>query len=227
MAAEIQMAKTAEEVKTDVVNEMRADSRVDASRVMVSVDEGVVTLRGSVPTYGARTAAELDAWSIIGVVRVDDQLIVEMPAYPPAPHDETLLDNARKSLEWNSDVDSTNVTVDVDAGAVTLTGTVPSHWEKGRAEELVGQLRGVIAVDNQLAVVPTERLSDEAIAQEVVDALDRNAAVNLPDVDVSVSDGYVTLGGRVGSGAERDAATWIAGRIAGVVSVENELAINP
>ncbi len=219
--------RTDEEIKTDVVEELRWDTRVDASKVQVTVDGGVVTLSGTVPTYGARIAAATDTWSVLGVVRVDNNLTVELPTVPPIPSDDTIRSNAESSLEWNPDVDATNISVEVTAGAVTLRGTVPTHWEKTRAEDVVETLRGVVSVTNELAVVPTESFSDEAIAEDIVSAMERSVLVDAGRVDVTVSDGIVTLKGTVPSASARRAAYRAASRTAGVVNVRNELVVSP
>ncbi|MFW6153885.1 MAG: BON domain-containing protein [Planctomycetota bacterium] len=52
MAPTTNVAKTDEEVKTEVVEELRWDSGVDASKVQVEVDDGVVKLSGHVPSWG-------------------------------------------------------------------------------------------------------------------------------------------------------------------------------
>jgi hyperosmotically inducible protein len=55
------MARTEEQIKRDVVDQLYWDNRVDASDVTVEVSNGTVTLRGTVPTYFASTAALNDA----------------------------------------------------------------------------------------------------------------------------------------------------------------------
>ena len=54
--------------------ERRADRTAD--RIIVNTDDGVVTLTGSVSSYGDRRAAEGAAWSAPGVTEVRDQLAV-------------------------------------------------------------------------------------------------------------------------------------------------------
>lgn len=227
MIATTNLARTDEEVKTSVVNELNWDTLVDASKVMVQVNNGIVTLTGTVPTNRARSAAGTDALSVLGVLEVENLLTVELPSVPAMPSDETIRSNAEDTLEWNAVVDAANIGVAVDGGVVTLTGTVPTHWEKTEAEEIVGVLRGVILVKNDLAVVPTEDVSDEIIAEEVVDALERNVLVDAEKVDVSVSRGTVTLQGEVPSGAARIAAFRAASRTAGVLFVQNNLKVRP
>ncbi len=219
--------RTDEEIKATVVDELRWDTRVDAAKIAVLVEGGFVTLKGTVPTYGASVAAETDAWDVLGVLGVDNQLTVELASVPPIPNDATIRSNAERTLEWNPDIDSLNIRVAVNEGLVTLTGTVPTHWEKIEAEELVRILRGVISVKNELAVVPTMDISDEIIAEDVVDALERSTLVAADKVDVTVNRGTVTLSGSVPTAAARIAAYRAANRTAGVVHVQNNLVLKP
>ena len=225
MIATTNITRTDEEIKTAVVNELSWDTLVDASKISVRVDEGMVSLSGTVPTYRSRSAAETDALGILGVLGVENFLTVELPSVPPIPSDTSIRSNAESTLEWNAVLDETNVGIAVNNGIVTLTGTVPTHWEKTEAEELVSTLNGVISVKNELAVVPTEHISDEIIAEDVQAALERSVLVDAEKVDVTVVNGQVTLEGTVPSAAARMAADRIAGRTAGVLNVENNLTV--
>ena len=91
----------------------------------------------------------------------------------------------------------------------------------------MADLRGVIYVKNELAVVPSAEISDEIIAEDVVDALERSVLVNAEAVDVSVNRGTVTLEGSVPSAAARMAAFRVASRTAGVLFVQNNLMVRP
>ena len=219
--------RTDEEIKTSVVNELNWDNLVDASKIMVQVNNGIVTLTGTVPTYRARSAAGTDAMNVLGVLGVENMLTVELPGTPLIPSDATIQNNAENTLEWNAVIDASNIGIEVNAGVVTLTGTVPTHWEKTEAEDLVADLRGVIYVKNELAVVPSAEISDEIIAEDVVDALERSVLVNAEAVDVSVNRGTVTLEGSVPSAAARMAAFRVASRTAGVLFVQNNLMVRP
>ena len=73
-----------ESIVKDVVDSLYWDSRVDASKVSVTVDDGIVKLAGSVPSYTSREAASEDAWLITGVRQVDNQLKVDYQVEIPS-----------------------------------------------------------------------------------------------------------------------------------------------
>jgi len=62
----------------DVVEELKDDPAVDPSRIAIAVDDGVVTMSGSVPTYWQKEdeAARRASWSVPGVTKVEDHLVV-------------------------------------------------------------------------------------------------------------------------------------------------------
>lgn len=217
------MARTDEIIKKDIVNEFCWDSRIDASRVKVTVENGVVTLSGNVPTYGEMSAARMAAWQIEGVLDVVDDLAVSYATPPPLPSDNEIKVRAENTLMWNPVIDETAIAVSVARGIVTLEGTVNAHWKRSFVENKIGDICGIFDIENKLAVVPTERISDEIIARDVIAALDRDMRVHAADVKVEVNGGVVTLSGSVPLWSARWAAGRDASRTAGVVEVSNRL----
>jgi osmotically-inducible protein OsmY len=63
------------------------------------------------------------------------------------------------------------------------------------AEEVIS----VLGVTNKLAVVTTESIKDEGIADDVIAAMDRHVNVDAQAVNVHVTGGVVTLTGTVSS----------------------------
>lgn len=72
---------------------------------------------------------------------------------------------------------------------------------------------------------PVRQIDDAVLAQSVRDALAADPSLRGYDITVNASGGTVTLLGTVGSAAERDRATAVAGGVAGVSQVENLLSI--
>lgn len=219
------MPRSAEDIKKDVVDQLYWDGRVDASEVNVEVHDGKVVLRGSVPTLIARHFAAADALAVAGPHGVDNQLTVRYPSTVVVPGDPQIRSNVERVLEWNAELDAEHIRVEVDNGIVTLEGSVDALWKMPLVEDLVARLTGVTAIDNKLAVVPTKDVSDERIAESIVEALKRNPKINEDAVEVTVANAVVTLTGAVRDWNARDIAHDTAVRAFGAIGVDNRLAV--
>ena len=71
------------------------------------------------------------------------------------PPDAAIADAAANALTWYRAVAANTVTVSVEDGWLTLTGTVADLQQRGAAERAVRGLRGVRGVSNVLAVMRT------------------------------------------------------------------------
>ena len=219
------MPRSAEDTKKDVVDQLYWDSRVDASEVTVEVHDGKVLLRGSVPTLVARHFAAADALAVAGTYGVDNQLTVRYPTTVVVPSDEQIRNNVERVLEWNSEVDAEHIRVRVRQGVVTLEGSVDALWKQPYVEDLISRLTGVTAIDNKLAIVPTKDVSDEMIAESVIDALKRDPAINPDAVEVTVANAVVKLAGAVRDAQAREIAYRTAIQAFGAVGVDNQLMV--
>lgn len=119
--------------------------------------------------------------------------------------------------------------VEVDAGVVTLTGTVSSYPKLGLAADIAGNVPGVKDVANELSVViaPDATRDDTWIAQAVRHALEWDVTVPDARIDSVVRHGVVTLKGTVDFWYERQAAADTVRNLLGVVSVNNHIVIAP
>lgn len=217
--------RTDEAIKKDLVDQLYWDNRIDASDITVTVDDGNVTLTGDVQTHRAREAAARNAWRVEGVVLVDNRLKLAYAEPETLPSDAEIKEEILHSFRWNPDLRSYKIDVDIENGWVTLEGTLDAFWKKVEAESEAFATRGVVGVTNKLAIVPTESISDEMIAKDVVDAIERNLRVSADDVDVTVMNGKVTLEGTVPNAAAKVAAYNSALYTAGVTDVQDNIIV--
>ena len=66
--------------------------------------------------------------------------------------DDKIHEEIWELLSHNADLDATDVELHVEAGEVTLTGTVPSRDARWLTEDLVNSVTGVREVNNRLKV---------------------------------------------------------------------------
>ena len=211
-----------EDIDKQIVDQLYWDNSVSVADVAVTVEDGWVTLEGTVPSYHAKVTATDDAYQVLGVKFVDNKLRV---AYKDTHSDNGIEADIVSALDWDFDLDAQDIAVSVNEGEVKLLGTVDAYWKKFIAEQDVAKVRGVRSIRNEIAIVPTGEWSDEQIAKAVEEAMRRNVNVDVNDVDITVDDGEVTLTGVVSDWQERYAADSSALYTTGVRAVDNELQI--
>jgi osmotically-inducible protein OsmY len=141
--------------------------------------------------------------------------------------DEHVEGDVRAELLRDGRLDPREVAVRVDAGVVTLRGTVGSLPQKHAAEEAAKRVKDATGVRNELEVRPLDLhlRQDAELRGQVLQTLADDEL--LPQtIDAQVSDGIVTLQGAVADAFQRDEAALVAGGVEGVRGVHNELSID-
>lgn len=132
-------------------------------------------------------------------------------------------------LDMNPAINSSHVGVAVRSGIVTLSGHVPSLLERNEAEQVVGTVKGVKAVVNQMTVeLPgMSRTSDEALAEQAYNRLSSNVSIPSGRLHLAVNDGTITLHGDVDWPFQLQAALRDLEHLGGVREVRNNVQIRP
>ena len=143
--------------------------------------------------------------------------------------DEDIQRDVIAELKWEPRVTPSEIGVVVKDGVVVLTGWVDSYLKKWAAEEAAHRMRGVKAVANDIEVrLPsTAERTDADIAAAAVRALERDAAVPVDKLDITVSKGWVTLKGEVEWQFQKEDAERIVRRLGGVRGVSNLIIVKP
>lgn len=211
-------------LKSMLEDQLFWDTRVASEHVEVELIDNDVRLHGFVPTYADKRHAELDAFAVSGIHNVINDLQVKnQESTTELPVDEEIREAIRHILQWNTQVEDADLAIKVENGMVSLEGSVKSYWEKIYTEELVTPVKGVNAVINKLTVVPSRNISDEVIAKDVMDAMDRNLNVDAQKINVNVEDGHVKLTGLVSSQPASRYAYEIALYTPGVIGVDSNI----
>lgn len=204
-----------------VVDEIAQDDRIDEQTIEVDIDGRTLILEGRVPNRYQREAAEEEAWSVAGVEDVVN--LIEVEREEEYPDDKTIENTIQVLLNLDTEIEGDYITVDSNNGVVTLTGEVEALRLKRKAGEISRDVNGVARVVNKIAVVPTEKVSDELIAQELIQAFERNQFVNADNINVFVRNGNVTLSGTVENRQAYEMVLKLASINAGVFNVDNRL----
>jgi osmotically-inducible protein OsmY len=214
--------KTDSELQRYVMDELAWEPSVNAAKIGVSVDSGVVTLSGTVESYPQKWAAERASERVKGVKAVTDEIEVRLPGGEQRT-DSDIARAAVNALEWNTLVPHDRIQVLVQKGWITLDGTVEFHYQKAEAERALRSLLGVKGVVNRINLKPVVSPAD--VKSQIVKALERAAEVDAKRICVGAADGKVTLGGSVKSFVEREEAERAAWAAPGVSDVENHIEV--
>lgn len=141
--------------------------------------------------------------------------------------DVDIQQDVQEELSWTAHVHPNEIGVAVKEGVVTLTGTVESYLIRQEAQEAALRVRGVHAVANDIVVrlpIPAER-TDSDLALAALNALKWDAAIPTDQIDVAVSNAWITLQGQVDWHFQSEAAQRVVQRLAGVKGVTNLITV--
>src|SRR5260370_7593288 len=77
--------RTDEDIRAEVIDELKWDTRVQSNEIGVAVKDGIVTLTGWVDSYLKKIAAEEAAHRVPGVKAVANDIEVPLPASAEPP----------------------------------------------------------------------------------------------------------------------------------------------
>ena len=132
-------------------------------------------------------------------------------------------------LEWQPNIDETQIGIIVKDGIVTLEGTVDSYTKKIAAEKAVKNVYGVKAVVEDIKVKynSSEGKTDAEIAKAAVDTLKWNSSVPDDIIKIKVEDAWVYLSGEVPWEYQKNAAKNAIQKLYGVKGVINNISLKP
>jgi osmotically-inducible protein OsmY len=222
-----------DEIQQEIEKRIQGDIWLIDPDIRVMVDDGHVTLSGTVESEAAKQRVHDLAW-VVGVTSVDNTaVLVDSQAetamrrhrpYVPGNDHEILL-AVQSALTHDPRVDASQLRVHVESGLVTLGGTVDSLRSKRAAEEDARNTLGVWDVKNAVRVRNDQRRSRDEVEQSLSAALARDRYLSEYDLSVTVEEERATLRGRVRSTFDKRRAESVASSIRGVSEVQNDLIV--
>jgi len=221
------------EIKAEIERYYETDVYLNEDFLNVAVNNGRVTLDGRVGSAAEKWRAYNNAWvNGVNSVTMEDVEIVSWlsedkrtPAEGAVMSDEEVEQAVEDALLWDPRVNSAEIGVRVNDGAVTLSGMQDNLRAKQAATRTAMNTVGVWNVTNLIRVRPEDRPSDTILEERVTSALFRDPYVEDVKVDVDVWHGIVTLTGAVSSRFEKQHAGEIAAGVNGVVAVDNDMRV--
>ncbi|SDS24353.1 Osmotically-inducible protein OsmY, contains BON domain [Polaribacter sp. KT25b] len=209
-------------IKEDVLDELEWQPSIDETQIGVIVNDGIVTLTGTVDSYAKKREAEKAAKSVFGVKAVAEDIVVK---YATTSHksDTEIAEAAVSALKWNISVPENKIDVKVEDGWIYLTGEVMWAFQKNAAKKAVQNLTSVKYVVNNITLKNNIDTSD--IKDKIKKAFERSADIDAKDITVKADGHTVKLTGKVHSLKEKDEARNTAYYAPGVWTVDNELEV--
>ena len=144
------------QMETQINARLHKDTDLKNNKIDATVDNGVVTLKGTVDTDAERVKAAKLAM-IGGVNAVDNQLKVGSEGVRNTVSDSTI--TARLKTELVADATLRPVRVETNNAVVTLNGTVASEAAHVRALELARSTSGVSRIEDNIKVLASGEAS--------------------------------------------------------------------
>src|SRR5271170_8095651 len=196
-----------------------------------SVEDGIVTLTGTVNLYQDKLDAAKKVKKLANVTGVRNDIVVAGETVP----DSQLQQKLAKKLAYDRvgyyDNAFNYLALGVKDGVVSINGDTVNDVAKDSALAIVARTPGVKDVVSDVTVLPVSRFDDSirartarAIYRDSV--LGRYASDPVHPIRIVVDGGHVTLYGSVENAMDKNLAGIRANSVPGAFSVENKLVVD-
>jgi len=199
--------------------------------VKSSVEDGIVTLTGTVNLYQDKLDAAKTARKLKNAQGVRNLIEVAGPAVTDAQLSEQLSRKLYYDRVGWYDSPFNYFTLNIKDGVVTLGGETYNDVGRDSALALVQRMPGVKDVVNEVKVSPVSNF-DDGIRRRTVRAIYGSPSLSRYAIDparpirIIVDNGHVSLYGTVESKMDKDIAGIRAGQVFGAFSVQNNLTVD-
>jgi hyperosmotically inducible periplasmic protein len=217
------------QIQASVVNKL--DDKSDFKNVRSTVEDGIITLTGSVDTYKHKLDAEKQARKSNKEVKGVRNLIeVAGTSVPDAELQKQLTRKIYYDRTGYLDAAFNAITVNANNGVVTLGGVTADYPAYNDALAIAQNFKGVKDVVNNIQVLPTSGFDNDlrvrlyrALYGDSV--LSRYAMDPARPIRIVVNNGHIALYGQVENQMDRNIAGIRASGVFGGFSVENHLTV--
>lgn len=216
------------QIQTAVTHKLAAKNHLQD--VKSSVDDGIVTLSGTVDLYQRKLDAAKLARKTANVQGVHNLITVAGPNVADAQLEQKL---ARKLTYVREGYDNTfdYFALNVKDGVVTVEGQDRTGVGRDEAMADVANMPGVKDVVDDISIAPVSPF-DDGIRLRAARAIYRDPVLSRYAIDpahpirIIVANGHVTLYGSVANAMDKQVAGIRATSVFGAFSVENKLVVD-
>jgi len=199
--------------------------------VQSSVDDGIVTLTGTVDLYQDKLDAAKKIKKLNNVSGVRNKIMVAGEMVSDDQLEQKLAKKLASDRVGYYDNIFNYLTLNVSNGTVTLSGDTYNDVARDSALAIVQSTPGVKDVVSDVTVLPVS-IFDNSIRIRTARAIYRDSVLSRYAIDpvkpirIVVDNGHVTLYGSVASQMDKTIAGMRANGVPGVFSVDNQLVVN-
>ncbi|HEX7176352.1 MAG TPA: BON domain-containing protein [Pyrinomonadaceae bacterium] len=212
-----------EQIKADVLRELRQESRLKGTAIGVEVRDGTVTLTGTVSSTSEILAALEAANRADTYFYLVNQIDLDAGVRPT---DQEIAKSVMGALERDAVINEHSLQVAISNGWVALSGKVERLREREEAERIARRTAGVRGVYNLIEVSP-HTPSIENARDAIVAALRRYAEQEAEGIDVDLRNGTADVSGKVHTWTEKQTVLGALTHAPGVERVKDHLRVDP
>lgn len=186
------------EISEFIQMDLAADSKLKDSEITIQVKDGIGILGGS-----ARTLAQSERAASRALANEKIRAVVNQVSINPDTA-KNIMASSKSFLKSQKMISAQSVRVDVGGNRVVLRGEVGTLDEKDLAREIISEVPGVAAIDNQITVNFEGVRTDSQISAQLAFMIKDDPLYEGLDLLASVKEGTVTLSGKVGNRGEFD-----------------------
>ena len=196
-----------------------------------SVEDGIVTLTGTVGLYQDKLDAAKKVKKLANVTGVRNDIAVVGENVPDGQLQQKLAKKLAYDRVGYYDNAFNYLALGVKDGVVTLNGDTVTDVAKDSALAIVARMPGVKDVVSQVSVLPVS-IFDDSLRARTARAIYRDSVLGryatdpVDPIRIVVDNGHVTLYGTVQSTMDKTIAGMRANAVPGAFSVENKLVVN-
>lgn len=139
-----------EQIQQEIMEQFRRDRVLTASKIVVTVKGGKVTLSGFVDSYPKRLVAEMAVRRVsAGLEIIDEIQVANLPANrTDAEITADISSVLRRYMKYGTEP----ININVENGIVTLEGRVKWNFQRQNLQSAIEGIKGVLKVHNLISI---------------------------------------------------------------------------